>query len=84
MRVKNLKPPEEGPDVEPPASTSTPPGVGADGGVRWAALRASGRREPRGPGRDLNFLTSTLLLAAVDMQALQADGPPTLGRRGTG
>ena len=52
MRVKNLKPPKEGPHVEPPALTSTPPGVGADGGgqVGCAPSIWQVRADGAGPG----------------------------------
>lgn len=80
MHVKNLKPPEEGPAVQPSALPSDPLGMGACMGVVVSGGLRSEHRQVRteGAGQRPSFSTLTLLDAAADVQALQADGAPTL------
>ena len=80
MHVKNLKPPEEGPAVQPSVLTSDPLGVGASMGLVVSSGPRSEHLQVRteGTGQRPYFSTLTLLDAAVDVQALQADGSLTL------
>ena len=79
MHVKNLKPPEEGPAVQPSVLTSDPLGLGASMGVVVSSGLRSEHLQVRTEGAGQQpYFTLTLPDAAVDVQALQADGSLTL------
>ena len=67
MHVKNLKPPEEGPAVQPSALPSDPLGVGACmGGVVSGRLCSEHQQvRPEGAGQRPSFSTLTLLVGSA-------------------